>query len=143
MKRSTAIIQEFIIDTAEAVLELTQDEVGLVALEITLLMSAMISQVTLRSPTNQRIELTVNPNEHTTRAKLRLIAPEQLQVELPRNQGEFLQAVLLRAYRDEMAEVNHIHLEGFMNGEPMDLTFLFRVYREPMSQKDAVKALGD
>jgi hypothetical protein len=58
-----------------------------------------------------------------------------------RNQAGYLQAVLLRAYRDQMAEVNHVHIEGQRSGTPFDLTVMFEVAREPMTPEDAKKLL--
>jgi hypothetical protein len=49
--------------------------------------------------------------------------------------------VLLRAYRDGLAEANHVHLDGTRQKHPFSLTFFFELYREPMSGEEAIKRL--
>jgi hypothetical protein len=141
MNRSFSIAQEFVIGAAEVVVELHQQDVRGLALEVTLLVSGMIPALTLRSAGGQRLVLTLSPQEKFSRVQR--LAPAHLNFELGTTQGEYLQAVLLRAYRDEMAEVNHIHLEGNEGDRAMDLTLLFHVYRMPMSAEEAMKLMGD
>jgi hypothetical protein len=62
---------------------------------------------------------------------------------LSANHLDYICAFLLRAYRDQMAEVNHIHIEGEKDGDAFDLTLLFENYVEPMTPKEASKLLGD
>jgi hypothetical protein len=58
-----------------------------------------------------------------------------------RNQAKYLQAVLLRAYRDQIAEVNHVHIDGESDGKPFDLTVIFELSLEPMTPENAKKLL--
>jgi hypothetical protein len=126
---------------AEVVVELSHDEVKLLALEITLLAAGLISMVALRSHSKQRVELT--PGSRDVRATLRVLQADYVQVGLSQNQMEYLQMVLLRAYRDEMAEVNHVHLEGECAGREMAFTVLFETFRPPLSPAEAEKLMGD
>jgi hypothetical protein len=50
-----------------------------------------------------------------------------------------LLATLLRAYRDQVAEVSHVHIEGLLDGAPYDLTVMFDVCKESMSPEEAKK----
>lgn len=141
MKRLSVINQEIIIGTAEIVVELAQADVASLTIELTLLLCAMSSALTLRSPAREQVELTLESPDVWGRAKK--LAANHVRFDLSRNQAEYLQAVLLRAYRDQMAEVNHVHLEGTNGNETMDLTLLFQVYKPPMSAEAAAKAMGD
>jgi hypothetical protein len=141
MDRSQTIAQEFVIGTREVVIELSQLEVGRLALEITLVLNGMAEGVILQSPSGQKVELSVGSTENV--AKVERIAPSRLNFVLDQNQGEYLQAVLLRSYRDQMAEVNHIHIEGIEGPAVIDLTVLFQAYAPPMSPEAAAKLMGD
>jgi hypothetical protein len=50
--------------------------------------------------------------EMAKRTVVTRINEKRIRFELSRTQAGYLQATLLRAYRDDMAEVNHIHIEG-------------------------------
>jgi hypothetical protein len=141
MKRSIPVAQEFLFDRAEAVVELAQQEVGTFALELTLLVTAMTDSVSLRSPGGKRIELIIGKSEKW--GKVAKVSRTQLRFELSHNEAEYLQAVLLRAYRDEMAEVNHIHIEARFDDESFDFTLLFQAYKPPMSPEEAARVMGD
>lgn len=141
MKRSLPIAQNFVFGDAEAVVELAQPEIGVLLIEATLLLCAMSSTLRLRSPAGQRIDLSIGSAD--VRATVEHVSGLNIAFILPRNQIEYLQAVLLRAYRDEMAEVSHIHLEGLREGVPFDLTFLFEAYRPPMSPEEAATLMDD
>jgi hypothetical protein len=41
-----------------------------------------------------------------------------------------------------MAEVNHVHVEGRLNGESFDLTLVFQTSRPPMTQEEAERLMG-
>jgi hypothetical protein len=77
------------------------------------------------------------------RAAVLRLSADRMMFSLSRNQAEYLEATLLRAYRDEMAEVNHIHLEGELDGSSYDLTLLFDVSRPPMSPEEATARMGE
>ena len=141
MSRSLAVTQEFMFGDGEVVVELTKQQVEHLALEVTLLLCAMTSSLTLRSPSGQRVELTSGSND--VRATVYKLAATHVRFELGRNQAEWLQAVVLRAYRDQMAEVGHIHLEGQAEGKAIDLTLLFQIYKPPMSAQEASRAMDD
>ncbi len=60
---------------------------------------------------------------------------------LSTNQLEYLCAFLLRAYRDNTAEVNHIHIEGEKSGEAFDLTLFFSDFVDPLTPEEAFKLM--
>jgi hypothetical protein len=63
--------------------------------------------------------------------------------ELSRTQATYMQATLLRTYRDEMAAVDHVHIEGFMRESPFDLTLFFALSRPPMTPEEIEKLIGE
>ena len=140
MKRSLELAQEFLFDENETIVELSHVEIAPLALEITLITCGLADALTLRSKINQRVEI-YQKTSTNLRATIERISADSIRVYLAKNQGEYFQAVLLRAYRDEMAETNHIHLEGFSGEREVDLTFLFERYQPPMSAKEAAKRM--
>lgn len=141
MKRLLKTDSTAIIGPGELVLEVSKNEFGKWALEFTLLLEGLAKIIEIR-PDGKfwiRISLSADPQAY------RLVALKSgngdVEFVLPRNQAENLQAVLLRAYRDEMAEVNHVHAEGHMDGKPFDLTMMFDVYQPPMTAEEAEREI--
>jgi hypothetical protein len=132
-----------LVGDAEVVLELSHDEVRGLAVEVTLLVLGLISKLRLRSRRNQRVDLTRASEARDMRAIVRVLAADHVTFELPENQLEYLQMVFMRAYRDDMAEVNHVHLEGVCEDRQVDLTFLFETFKPPLSPDEAKRLMGD
>ena len=132
MKRLLNTDSTVVMGPGELVLEVSQNEFGKWALEFTLLLEGLTKITDMRIGKN-RICISLSNDLHADRLLAKKSGNGDFEFILPRNQAEYLQAKLLRAYRDEMAEVNHVHAEGFLDGKPFDLTMMFDVYRPPMT----------
>jgi hypothetical protein len=141
MKRSLAIAEDFLMNDDEIVVELSQQEVASAALEVTLLVASLGDAVVLRSARGQRVELSARPGN--VRAIVQKVSSDHFQFVLATNQLGYLQMVLLRTYRDGMADVNHVHLEGTLMGKGFDLTIFFQVYKQPLSPEEVAKRIAD
>jgi len=139
-KRSIALSQEFVSGSGEIVAELTPAEVPSIALEVTMLLCELASVLTLRSPKGEKIEIRLGAPG--ARAAVSKPVAAHWRFDLTQDQAEYLQVFLLRTVRDEMAAVNHIHLEGLAGKDDFDLTFMFQVYAPPMSPEEAAKLMG-
>ena len=124
---------------SEVVVELDQDDVAILALELTLLLRRMSDLVSIVSGSNR---LTLTLLDQAPPAKFSRDAIGRIQCSLSRDSAEYLEATLLRAFRDGMADVNHVHVEGKLDGESFDLTLLFAVSRPPMTPEEADKVMG-
>ncbi len=145
MNRFFRISSEPLFGQEEVVLEVEQAEVGALALELTLLLMKLTESISISSPEGHAIYLSLQdePEELAKRTKVASVAEKRLNFALSRTQAGYLQATLLRAYRDEMAEVNHIHIEGTLRGAPFDLTIFFQTSRPPMSPEEIERLVGD
>jgi hypothetical protein len=141
MKRHLSVAEDFLVSRDEVVVEIAAQEIKDFAIEATLLREELSTTLVLRSPTGQRVELSVQAAD--VRAKVRQLDSGDYHFELASNQVGTLQMFLLRAYREGMADVNHIHLEGIIAGREMDLTLLFQVYKPPMPPDEAEKLIRD
>ena len=114
------------------------------ALETTLLLLSMAASVSLRSASGRIVEVSVANVERGSKANV-ILSEEKVTFALSRNEVEYLQSFLLRAYRDGMADVGHVHVEGRLDGggRDMDLTLLFELYRPPLSDTEAAKRMGE
>lgn len=129
--------------SGEIVIELQQDVIPVIALELTILLCGLAKRLRLQPISSPAISLEILADDFATKAVVTQAADGSVTFSLGLNQAEYFQAVLLRAYRDQVAEVNHIHIEGERVNLSFDLTILFRAFREPMSAEEAEKLLGD
>lgn len=145
MQRLLSMDTEMLVGESEVVVEVSQAKVGAWTLEVTLLLEGLVESITLRSSGGAGLVLEMLPEvaSGARRAVVSRLSAERLRFELPRTQAEYLQAVLLRAYRDDMAEVSHTHIEGELGDTPYALTVLFGAARPPMSPEEANKLLRD
>jgi hypothetical protein len=141
MKRSVKTSATAIIGRGELVLEISQNEFGKWALEFTLLLEGLANSVEMRIGAENRLRIRLTNEPHTDRLIAIKSGTGDFEFIVPRTQAEYLQATLLRAYRDEMAEVNHVHAEGFIDGKPFDLTIMFDVYKPPMTAEEAEREI--
>lgn len=125
----------------EITVALADDEVSRLALEVTLLSLDLSSTLALRSQRNQRIEL--SPASGDVRATIRMRKPDYAEVGISRDQLGYLQMFLMRTYRDGMARVDHIHLEGTGENGPKDLTFMFDTVAPPLPPEEMTKLIMD
>jgi hypothetical protein len=128
---------------SELVIEISQDCVYEWALEVTLLVERLTDGLTVIAKSGYEMSLSLLPDAPTLANRLVALPTgnKAIKFDIPRTQAEYLQAVLLRRYRDEVAEVNHIHLDGTMAANPFDLTFMFENARAPMTSEEAAKLL--
>jgi hypothetical protein len=140
MPRFLQIDQEIIPGDSEVIFELSPAETILIALEITLLLNGISDGVKIGTSTGPYIELTVNVSEKWAKAAMK--AKNRIAFEIGKNQVEYLQMTLLRAYRDKVAEVNHVHIDGTLGEKEMNLTVMFKESAPPMSGEDAKRIFG-
>ena len=95
---------------SEIVLELSQADVAVLALELALVLGGFANGVSVVSGSS-KLALRVAEQGPATTVFTRE-ASGRVECSLSRDNAEYLQATLLRAYRDGMAEVNHIHVEA-------------------------------
>jgi hypothetical protein len=136
-----------LIGGTELVVEAEQAEVGTFALELTLLLEGLSEMVVILTPAGYRISLSIQKKEEKGRFEARTrvtqVDPMRMTFEIARTQAMYLQATLLCAYRDEMATVDHVHVEGFLRELPFDLTLFFAASRPPMTPEEIEKMIGD
>jgi hypothetical protein len=143
MNRFLASDDEIIFGQRETVVEIMQERFGVWTLEISLLLHGLVESITVRSPNGGALLLSLLEDKRPKRSAVSRIGTNKLRIELSRTQAEYLQAVLLRAYRDGMADVEHVHIEGELAGTTHDLTVFFGASRPPLSAEEAAKALQD
>ena len=113
MSRFFRISSEPLFSQEEIVIEVEQAEVGALALELTLLLMKLSECVSISLAGGHAVLLSLQAEseEVAKRTKVAKVNEKRIKFELSRTQAGYLQATLLRAYRDEMAEVNHIQIE--------------------------------
>ncbi|MEZ4306427.1 MAG: hypothetical protein R3F14_00040 [Polyangiaceae bacterium] len=141
MNRSVEATGEVLSNSAEVVLELTPREVETWALEVELLLRGLSDRLTVRGDGGKHVVLTLDKGAASGRG--RALRPDEhtFRFDLPANQLGYLQRALLVAYRDGVAEVNHIHIETDAGAGTFDLTVMFEVYRPPMPGEEATRRL--
>ncbi len=110
---------------------------------MSLLLAGLADSLRLQSDSGPVIELALSDDSRATKAFVRMAPDGRVCFALARNQAEYLHVVLLRAFRDQVAEVDHVHLEGERQSVPFDLTLMFEVFRSPMSAEDAARLMDD
>jgi len=145
MKGSALAIEaETLSSKDELLVEIEQDDVGVWALAVTLLLEGLTEQVRVTSLSDgETYLLRLQKDEHSAKRTVVSRAHSGGYVfALALTQARYMQVTLLRAYRDGMAEVNHVHVEGTLDGSAFDLTAFFKVARPPMSSDDAKRLMG-
>jgi hypothetical protein len=79
--------------------------------------------------------------ERVSKAEFATLADGGLLFLLGKNQVGYLQNTLLHAYRDDAAEVNHVHVQGERAGQTLDLTVMFDIFATPLSPEEAEQLL--
>jgi hypothetical protein len=136
--RPFPLAEEVIVDAAEIIVEVALEEFGPLALELALLEAKLVPETTLRDPGGLQLCLRLLESE-SKRGVVSGTGTRRIGLELPAVTVGYLRAVLLRAYRDGMAEVDHVHVET----TSVDLTLLFKVSQPPMSAEAAKEMLKD
>lgn len=142
LQRFLPVTGESLLSSTEVVIELPQEAVSSVALEMTLLIAGLAETLRIQPTRGPSVLFRLLAGDRVSKAVVTRHADGMTAFSLGRNQAKYFQATLLRAYRDQMAEVNHIHIEGAdEDGSVLDLTVMFAVYREPVSPEEAQKLL--
>jgi hypothetical protein len=141
MKRVTRLDGAAVANRDELVVEIRHATVGAWALEIMLLSGAFAEEVVVHLGDGWTIALRMSGDPEARRSAFTSTGERSYTCVLSRTQLGYVQGTLLRAYRDEVAEVNHIHVEGLLGDSPFDMTLMFERYREPMSPEEAEKAI--
>lgn len=138
MKRTIQLRPDtIVVGDAEAVVEIAQAEVREMALEVALLGRKLNDTLSIFTRNGPKIVLRLlDAPQIAARARVSRNAQQQIRFDVPLNLLGYLEVVLLRAYRDGIAEVNHIHVEGDLNGAPFDLTVMFDISRPPMTPQE-------
>jgi len=127
----------------EIVVEILHSEIPILVVEVALLLYGLAETLRLHPVSGPSALLTLQPGDQVSRAIVERSRDGAFKFALGHNQAGFLQATLLRAYRDHMAETDHIHIEGLEGAAPFDLTIRFELAREPMSPEEAKRLMGD
>lgn len=129
----------------EAVVEIEQSQTGALALELDLLLHGLATTLAVGAGAGDRIVISFARGAGRPGERARALRPsrDRVELELALEPIARLQAVLLRAYRDGMAEVNHVHVECQLGAAPFDLTLFFRAARPPMTPEEAGRLLGE
>jgi hypothetical protein len=142
-KRFLSLASESLIDAAEIVIELDPPAVSSLALELALLLGGLANSLRVQSSKGPTLRLTLMDDDRVAQAVATRESDGSASFALGKNQARYLQVVLLRAYRDQMAEVNHVHIDGKHGETPFGLTVMFKVFREPMSPQQASRLLDE
>lgn len=140
--RAVRLPSELLHSDGEVVLELSQGMLGPVILELDLLLHAYVSEVQLRRSRGPSVRLRCSVDERHV-PRVHRVPEGDFAFDLARTDVEYMHGFLLRAYRDGMGEVSHIHVEA--RGEPgsFDLTVMLELYKPPMSAEDAKRLLDE
>jgi hypothetical protein len=141
-KRFLSLPGESLVGAGEVVIELKQGVIGSFALELALLLSGLVQSLRIQPSKGPQLLVTLTDGERVSKANMTPEPPDTVRLKIGRNQAAYLQAALLRAYRDQMAEVDHVHIEGQCNGTPFDLTVMFEFARVPMTPEEAQKLMS-
>jgi hypothetical protein len=143
VRRYLPLSSEGMLATGEVVIELSRDGVTSMALEFGLLLEEMAESLRVQPRGGAAVTLTIVDNSRVAKAVVKSLPDDSIDFAIGRNQAEYIYAVLLRAYRDQAAEVSHVHVEGERDGASFDLTLMFDMFREPMSSEEASKLMAD
>ena len=141
MKRAVRIGATCLIGPTELVVGVAQEDVGRWALEFALLLGGFCSQTDVTLEDGSVLSLVIDQRPQADRTQVARLRESLFRCELSRTQAGYVHSTLLRAFRDEMAEVSHIHVEGTLGQEAFDLTLAFDTYRPPMTAKEAEEAI--
>lgn len=142
-RRFLFLTAEILGGDSEFVLELPQSAVAAMALELALLLQGLSKSLRIQAKAGKIVVLTLIDNDRVSKAVVGREHDDARSFAIGRNQAEYLQSFCLRAYRDQMAEVNHVHIEGRCENIPFDLTIMFEVYRESMTPEEVEKLMRD
>lgn len=150
MARVIPYPSEVLRSRSEIVMEIGWSSVPLWALEIGLLANGMAESVRISGSDGFSVVLAGEQSKrhqqrHAGSRHPRSVgewrADQLLAVAMSNDAIGHLHAFLMRAYRDGMAEVSHIHIPVVVDDGELDLTFLFDVSTPPMSPQEMARRL--
>lgn len=141
MKRTVRVEASAILGEKEMVVGVRQGEVARWAMEIILLLEGLVETTTFRFGDGVCLTLAISTDHNAARALFAQAGEGHLRCVVARCQAAYVHATLLRAYRDQAAEVDHVHMEGRLGDAPFDITLMFDVHRPPMTSDDARRAI--
>lgn len=127
----------------EFVVELRQSDISTLVIELCMLSMGVVKKIKLLFDAGNKLEIGFGATISPSGKAIVLRKKNWVAFELSPNQLEYLCAFLLRAYRDQVAEVNHIHIEGKEGDGEYDLTLIFDDYAPPLTPDEASKLMGD
>lgn len=134
------IDNDILLSDSEYVIEVSSKHLQLWCLSFTLLATKLVSSFNILFK-NHRVKILLS--EDLENKWLEVIKKDAsiTEVAIPMNQVEYLQFTLLRALRDSIAEMEHIHLEGSRNSEQFNITLFFENYSQPFDPEEAAKLM--
>lgn len=142
-RRFLALAGDSLGGESEVILELKPSDIPHFALELTLLLEGLADSLRLQPSSGPSVMISMIPSDRVSKARVDVTPDGSIAFAIGKNQAGYIRAILLRAYRDRMAEVSHIHIEGEFKGALRDLTVVCTLFREPMSSKDAARFLAE
>lgn len=136
LRRTLIHTPDMLMGENEVVVEISSDDVGRWALEFGLLL-ARLSDVLVVSTRGAGLEFALMPTGPGEKRALAERRTESvIRFTLPQSGAGYIHAVLLRAYRDGAADVEHVHIGAMLAGREFDLTLFFDRYKPPSSEDD-------
>ncbi len=141
MKRSIKIECSTINADSEFIIELRQSDISTLILELSMIMMGLLDKLMIIFNNGDSVEISLG--EKLSQTDKATVSQKQGRVffVLSANHLEYLCTFLLRVYRDEIAEVNHLHIEGKKGDEPYDLTLLFNQSSAAMTPEEASRLM--
>lgn len=145
MNRSLSVEDsQILMEDHETLVEVDTSFLPIFTLEFALLLRGLIEGLTIYSNAGRQLTIRINEDKSLKKSSVNKLAPHRYLFILSKNQAEYISMFLLRAYRDGMAEVNHIHIDGITTtGNEYDLTLLFDLSKPSMSASAMRKLLAD
>lgn len=141
MNRTIKNLGEILVNNNELVVEIQSAEIKTWIAEVTLLVEGLVNKTTVLSG-KQKFSIEKGPADADKSKCVVGIGHDGFcSFILPLNHCEYLQATLLKAYRDEAADVDHIHLDGMEGDNFFDLTVMFDQSKPPLSPEEMQKHL--
>lgn len=139
MKKRTLKVQMIEAPT-ETLIDLDLRSIELLALEMTLLQQGLCTELVLF---HDSVRIRLRPGDEIQSKARGTRNPSGVDWSLGVNQIEFVQTFLLKTFRDEMAAVNHFHIEGLLEQEHFDLTFMFTCFAPPRDGRGFLDYVDD
>ena len=115
----------------EVAIAIDGQEIGPVLVELSMLLCRISESVTFSAASGPSVEIRMMGDAKVSHGTCFDDSGRRVRFDLGKNQLEYLNATLLRMYRDSMSDVDHIHLDAVRDGTMVELTVYFDVIRPP------------